>query len=991
MIRPLAIGIPLLLLLATSAVRAAPAEYRIDTWTIDSGLPHNNVNSILQTRDGYMWFATNDGLVRFDGVRFRAFNRVNTSGMTDNRCMHLAEDRDGVLWIAGATRDLTRYRDGVFSHVGIADGLPDSRVVSLNNAPDGTLLVFTEAGMFHLESGRFAPYTPDGMLPQGEYTIRRSNGPILDDEASCVAYQNGRFYPVPRSYAMLVSDVDDDGAVLVATPEGALELWRHGNAEVLARDYHPDVYPAVARLARNGILWMGTSHDSVSYLENGRITTIPLADGIPDGSVLDIYEDREGLVWIGTTLGLCRLSRPAISVIGEREGLTIPNLYPVLEDREGAIWTGSWRGFLYRIRDNVVTTFGKAEGVPSEFVSALYEDSKGRLWVGTQNAGAVVREDGGFRPYDTNDGLGSNNVSAIAEDRSGAIWIGTSDGVSRLDNGRFTTFTTADGLPDPVVRAMHFDRDGVLWIGTMRGLSRLRDGRLETVTAQGLSEEAIRTIHEDGDGVIWIGTYDGGLFRLRGDSVTHYTVEDGLFDNGVFEILEDAHANFWMSCNRGIYRVSRADLEAYAAGRAGAITCVSFNRGDGLLTVECNGGRQPAGWRTRDGRLLFPTQEGLAVIDPESIPTNPLPPGVAIEEVLVDNELAPGGDAITVAPGQSMLEIRYTGLSFVKPEGVRFKYKMEGADDEWVDVGNRRAAYFSHLAPGSYVFTVIAANSDGVWNTQGRSLKVVVLTPFWRAWWFIALATGSVAAALFGAHQRRIAVLRRKHAEQEAFSRRLIESQEAERKRIASELHDGLGQLLVAIRNRAMLGASEDGGDALTGEMEAIAGVASQAVSEVRTIAYGLHPYQLDRLGLTKAIESIAKSAAASSEIDFTSEIDPVDGVLDKEAEINLYRIVQESVQNVLKHSQATRASVVVRNGSSEIDVAVVDDGTGLPAAEFTDLRRRGLGLSGMAERAKMLGGELWIDAAPGGGTAVRLRFTARRTDERTDNPRADR
>lgn len=990
MTRWLGIGLFLGFLLITQASRAAAAEYRLDTWTIDSGLPHNNVNRILQTRDGYMWFATNDGLARFDGVRFRIFNRVNTPGLNDNRCMRLAEDSDGVLWIASNARDLTRYENGVFTHVGASDGLPASRVVSLNTAPDGTLLVFTEAGMFHLESGRFVPYVPDGMPALADYTIRLSEGPVLTTATTCLAYQNGRFAPVTTQYQSIASGLDDAGTILVTTPEKALELWRGGKAEVLLRDVHPDLNPSAALLTRNGTLWMGTSEESLSYVKNGALTTISLADSLPHASVMDIYEDREGLIWIGTTLGLCRLSRPAVTMIGQREGLVVPNLYPVLEDRDGAIWTGSWNGGLYNIRDGAVTTFGRAEGMPSLFISALFEDSKGRLWIGTQNAGLIVREDGKFRLYSAKDGLGSDNVSAIVEDRSGAIWIGTSDGVSRFEGGRFTTLKTSDGLTDPVVRVLRFDRDGVLWIGTIRGISRLRDGRLSSITTQGLSEESIRTVYEDGDGVIWIGTYDGGLFRMKGESVTRYTVQEGLFDNGVFEILEDSSANFWISCNRGIYRVSRDDLEAHANGRMGAIPCVSFNRGDGLLTVECNGGRQPAGWKCRDGRLMFPTQAGLAVINPESIPANPLQPGVAIEEILVDNGLTPGGDTVTLAPGQSMLEIRYTGLSFVRPEGVRFRYRMEGADDKWVDVGTRRTAYFSHLAPGTYVFTVIAANSDGVWNSTGQSVTVVVQAPFWKTWWFYTLTIVSLAAVLTAMHQRRIAVLRRKHAEQEAFSRRLIESQEAERKRIASELHDGLGQLLVAIKNRALLGAS-DGDANLTGEMEAIAGVASQAVSEARTIAYGLHPYQLDRLGLTKAIESIVKNAATSSGIEFTTEIDPIDGVLTKEAEINLYRIVQESVHNALKHSGATHACVTVRDGSSDIDIAVVDNGAGIPETVATDVSRRGLGLSSMAERAKILGGELRIEPAPGGGTAVRLRFKTRSKDERTSNSRPDR
>ncbi len=530
-------------------------------------------------------------------------------------------------------------------------------------------------------------------------------------------------------------------------------------------------------------------------------------------------------------------------------------------------------------------------------------------------------------------------------------------------------------MPSDDVKVIHESTDAagqsVLWIGTSGGLARLEDGRFTSfTTADGLAGNRVRSIYEDADGTLWIGTYDDGLSRFRDGTFFNYRTEQGLYNNGVFQILEDRHANFWISSNKGIYRVSRRELNEMAEGRRSRITSVAFGKADGMLNSECNGGRQPAGLVARDGRLWFPTMGGVVVVDPEAAPVNPLPPPVLIESVMLERAAVEFGQGVRVGPGQRDLEIAYTGLSLIKSDQVRFRYKLEGLNDDWVEAGTRRVAYFPYLSPGTYTFRVIAANSDGIWNDAGAALRVVVAAPFYRTTWFITLVVLGMAATGHLAYRSRIAQMRRRQDEQAAFSRRLIESQEAERKRIAAELHDSLGQSLLVIKNRALLGGmSPDDQGTAKEQFDEISLAASQAIDEARRIAYDLRPYHLDRLGLTQSLEEMIERVAASTSIRFTVNLPLLDGVFSKEGEAIFYRIVQESVSNIVKHSGTSEAVVAIRREEDAVTLTIRDNGKGFSTAGSSG--SGGFGLIGLAERVQMLGGTYALDTAPGRGTAI--------------------
>jgi len=962
------------------------AQYRFDNWTTDEGLPQNSVSAILQTRDGYLWLTTAGGLVRFDGLRFTVFDKSNAKGLNSVRFSALFEDDDGSLWIGTEDGGLTRCRNGIFTTYTTQDGLPHNKIRAIWGDDAGGLLIFTAGGLVRWRHEQFLPYQAAPGMSIGQNCYRVQSGAfwcfdtaglrrIKDDKLSTYSIRDGL-----SSLAVSTVYEDRKGNVWIGTANAAVNRLQNGEfTHYTAKDGLPKEPIQSIYEDRQGNLWFATRDGGLSQFQDGRFITYATTDRLVGNFVPPFYEDREGNLWMGMAdHGLRRIRKEFIAFYSVGGELSQNKPYPILEDRAGNIWIGTQGGGLYRFRTGNFTHYSPSTRGVYWSVSALYEDRDGRLWSGGSGVASFFK-DGQFVQAGDRFGLSSQLVRVFLQDRAGRFWIGTDHGLIKYENEHAVTYTARDGLAGDDVIALLEDRTGQLWIGTRGGLSRLQDDRFVSFTEQnGLPSNHVRALYEDGEGTLWIGTYDGGLGRLRDEKFTRYTVADGLFNSGVFSILEDRRGNLWMSCNRGIYSVGKQQLNDFAAGKIQAITSVAYGKTDGLLNTECNGNRQPAGWQARDGRLWFPTQGGVAVVDPAAIISNPYRPPVLIEEALLDGKAINPQTTMQINPGQENLEIRYTGLSFIKPENVRFKYKLTGVDKDWVEAGQRRSAYYSHLPPGSYIFKVIAANSDGLWNNDGATLSIVARPPFWRTWWFLTLAILLIGGAAILVYERRLVRLRRAHAAQETFSRQLIESQESERKRIAAELHDSLGQNLLIIKNRALLGGKVSADyESAREQFAEIDASASQAIDEVRAIAYNLRPYHLDRLGLSATIEDMIERVATASGIHFTAEVAPLDDLFTKEAEISFYRIVQESINNVVKHAQASAAEVkIIRNGRS-VFLTVHDDGRGFnpEAGTAAEARRQGFGLSGIAERVRMLGGTHTIASAPEQGTTIRIRI----------------
>jgi signal transduction histidine kinase/ligand-binding sensor domain-containing protein len=959
----------------------AQAQYGVDVWTVDDGLPQNLVRGLAQSPDGYLWIATFDGLVRFDGMRFTTFNQSNTAGISSNRFGSMYQGKDADLWLVNEIGGLTRYHDGSFRTYGVNDGVPGYLVDGITGDQAGNIWILSadRIAAWDAPHGRFAEIA----LPQPKIhyipTLWQSGGFWGRDTTHLHFFLRGRFLTYPLPAQLLRSSIwgaalDQQGTLWVETLDG--KQWTVDTAKTGTP--HFTIAPStVTYFGSDGHRWeMRVGHRlsrSLDVRSSGKQDTIP---------VTHFFEDRQANLWLGTEgQGLYRLQRQSITVYSLEQGLADRDVYGIYQDSTDAIWIGAWHTGLSRFKDGKFTAYTVADGLPALLVTALEEDRDGRMWVGT-HGGVVVFDHGRFRKPDGPTLPDRSVVQAIHQDRSGAVWFGTSRGLVRYQQGGSTLFTTRDGLAGDDIHVIIEDHTGNLWIGGFGGLTRFHDGHITRWSERdGVPGNNIWSIYEDHDGVLWIGTYSQGLGRLQNGRFSSFTEREGLFNNGVFQILEDADSNLWISCNRGIYRVSKRELNGVAAGALTSVHSTAYGKTDGIFDPECNGGIWPAGIKTRDGKLWFPTEDGVAVIDPEKVIRDPEPPPVIVESVLLDRVPLPVTTALHIAPGHDDLEIHYTAPSFIKAEQIRFRYKLQGLQSNWVDAGSRRTAYYSHIPPGDYVFRVIAENSSGIWNEEGKSLAVSVAAPFYKTTWFFTLLLLCGVAFLLMFSNHRIAQLRHAKDAQQAFSQQLIASQESERKRIAAELHDSLGQRLVVINNLALffLKAHRQGpgSEVELESIEEISTEASLAMEETRSISYNLRPFQLDRLGLTKSIEALMRTASKSSGIRFSQELANVDDAFPEEMRINFYRIVQEGLNNIMKHSQATEARVGVVRQVDQVVLTLQDNGRGfLPSSRSPEKPQGGgFGLTGMVERASLLGGTWKVESAPGNGTVITVQI----------------
>ncbi|MEN3332580.1 MAG: hypothetical protein V7641_1945 [Blastocatellia bacterium] len=984
---PLAIGFVFFSLLPASQ---AAAQYRFEFWTTDNGLPQNSICQIVQTPAGYLWLTTFDGLVRFDGVRFTIFDKSNSKAISSNRFTALYAQRDEALWAGTEDGGLVIYRDGGFTSYPAGGEFTSRRVYAIRPDPQGEPFISTPDGLFYLRDGQFIAAPPEYDSPTSRFYPSPSGALWILDQNGVRQSKNGRVtvYPIRLDfthdlYRHLTCYEDQQGRLwfgdyghLYALKDRAVTRYDQTNglpplpAYTVLRPYCED---------EDGGLWLaaGRANQNTSLglmrFKDGRFTVYGTQAGLLNNIVNYIFKDREGTIWIGVTGGLHRIGKQIITAYSTASGLLNKETYPLLETGDGDLLVGTIQG-VSRFKNGRFSTV--IEGGLFQNVQALWEYPTGRLWIGAIG-GLLWHENG---KLNLQDGLGlENNVWAIRSDRAGNLWVGTTQGLFKFrDRKLMASYTTKKDLPGDDVKVIHEAGDGTLWIGTYGGLAQLKDGKFISYTpADGLAGDHVRSIYEDADGTLWIGTYDAGLSRFRDGRFFNYKVENGLFNNGVFQILEDWQGRFWISCNKGIYRVSRQQLNEYADGQVEKLTCVAYGKADGMLNSECNGGRQPAGLKTADGKLWFPTMNGVVVIDPAAVAVNELPPPVVIEQVSINRSLVGFSKEVIVHPGQNDLEIGYAALSFIKPDQIKFKYRLEGKDSEWTDADTRRVAYYPYLPPGSYMFRIIAANQDGMWNLEGASLRIIVLAPFYERWWFLLLCAGAIAAVALLIVRRRVNRLQKKQAAQEAFSRQLIESQEQERKRIAAELHDSLGQSLALIKSQVLFGLNGPLDEQLAREqLEQVGEHTSRAIEEVKQIAHNLRPYLLDQLGLTRALKAMLKTIADSCAIELVSEIADIDGLLPKDAEINLYRIVQEAMNNVIKHSGASRARVVIEPADAWLTATIQDNGKGFVPEAATAVDdghppRRCFGLTGLAERAHMLGGKQAIRSALDQGTSV--------------------
>ncbi|MFP2959592.1 two-component regulator propeller domain-containing protein [Myxococcus sp. 1LA] len=753
------------LFLATPGMALDPqrrvSQYSQDVWRSDDGLPQNSLLSMVQTRDGYLWLGTWEGLARFDGARFTVFDRRNSPELRNHTIKALAEDAAGTLWM-GTGQGLVAYRKGRFERApGAAAPLDSARVETLV-AADGVLWVGTSAGLWQvpLGEGVARQYTVADGLPASHITsLTPGDGTSLwvGTPEGLARWVDGRLEPAPfpfpgpepRPYVMALRR-DATGVLWLGTREG-LYSW---NGVVARRFTTDEGLPTLSVNAlsadSDGNLWVGTHRGGLTrHNAKGFSEPVPGMAWMAESAVLSLLEDRDGHLWVGTYSGLMRLRDGPFATFGIPEGLADETVSAVLEDRRGVLWLGTTSG-LFKYENNTFRHLGSEQGLPESVIPAMHEAPDGTLWVGTLN-GAYRYDGQRFTRVSRAQGLPHDVVTSILVDSRGDTWLGTQAGLARLHGGGVTVYGPKHGFTNPII-VMVEDSRGRVWFGSDTGLVRW-DGEqkgFQRFTQQdGLPGDLVLALHADPDGTVWVGT-ETGLGRWRDDTWARFTVVQGLYDDAVFSLVPDGDGSLWMSSNKGVSRVSRRDLDEVADGVRPRLTTLDFDTRDGMRSAECNGNTQPSAWRGQDGRLWFTNLRGAIVVDPVRVRASRQPPEVRIEEVRVQGKPAPVEGPVELEPGASRLEIRFTAFTPVDAARLPFRYRLAGHDDTWVHAEARRALY-NGLRPGSYRFEVQAKGRDGGW-TEPVALDVVLEPKLWQRtgfWLLCVLGVGVLGVSVY--------------------------------------------------------------------------------------------------------------------------------------------------------------------------------------------------------------------------------------------------
>ncbi|MEN9839201.1 MAG: hypothetical protein RL177_680, partial [Bacteroidota bacterium] len=768
----------MLLLMAVPAIQAQTGSgesFVVTHWSMEQGLPQSSVNDILQTRDGYIWLATFGGLVRFDGVSFVTFDRFNTECMRSDRILRLFEDSSSRLWVS--------TEDGLLEFEGSSCQLHGFNEV----AKSASALVVREDGQGRVWASVYdTPYR------------------LVNDKFEAV--------PVDVDPVTIAQAVADSNSIWMAYSSQLLRTL--GDRIVLVKDLKSEVsdniIDAVEYPAKSGVVYIGTSGNGISRYVNGRIDKVAITKREHSNFIWKLHVDRNNRLWALNFYGMSLFDGTSFVEYEPYQGLRDVEIVSVIDDEEGNLWLGTTNQGLYQLRRSIITMIDRDQGLaseqmlsltrtpdgrilfatncggvyewkngravpsainrflPNQCVWSVFMDSKGRYWFGSRVPYVSESLDRPGIHLDTLTGFPVTDVNAITEDRLGNIWFGSLYGAVKYDGTRYRVFTKLDGLSNNDARVFYEDRSGRMWVGTAQGVN-LIEGDQATIIhlAQGpnaLIEPYVRAIHEDVDGVMWFGTYGNGIYRWENGKVTNIRKEHGLFDNIISHLIEDERGEFWSGSNSGIFRTSRALLNDFHHKRVNRVKSDFYGLRDGMNSAETNGGFQPNVIQDGDGNLYFPTVMGVAMVSTRDATSTERIPPVFITAIRTDQTDLVIGQPIELPYNTPYLEIEYTALNYQDAGKLRFRYRLLGLEESWIEVGNRRSALFTKLPPGEYVFTVSASVDGSVWNEIGASITIVVVPPFWGTTWFQVVVAGIFLVSGPSMYVWRVGILR---AEQE--------------------------------------------------------------------------------------------------------------------------------------------------------------------------------------------------------------------------------
>lgn len=773
-------------------------QYVHDAWGVEDGLPQASILDIQQTRDGYIWLATLEGLVRFDGVTFTVFDKRGAAELTNHQITALYEDRETGLWIGTMGGGLILRKNNAFQSFLKRDGLAGDSILSIFQDREGNIWAGCDnSGLSCLKVGarRFTVCTTqDGLAGNSVRSITQDHAGMLwlgtDSGLNRLDPATGQFSLITTQQRLADNKVycvfTDSHGYIWAGCENGLTRIAPGSGDPVVRECQ-----AISRESFNGAsvraicedrqgnIWIGIFGKGLRRLTPGNVPVgeyslcyFTVEHGLSNNKIDSLMEDREGDLWIGALDGgLNRLRDSSVTSFSSPVDASGPVTYSILQDLDGRVWFGSDSGvsrFLTKPEKNSAyweKICSTNRGLSNETVWTMCFQDKNTLWIGTQNGlNQLDVPSGKITQFFVRDGLPSNIIRVIEKDNQGNLWIAADGGgLACYKNREFITFSPRDGLPKESIWTLYADHQGTLWMGTWGGgLCRYTDGRFtSSSTAQGLSNNIVTAIREDAEGNLWIGTYGGGLNLFNGKKFITVNSQNGLFDDTIHAIIDDSLGNLWMSCNKGIFRVSLTELVRFCNGAISQVACQAFDERHGMKNRECNGVGHPSAWKDSEGRLWFPTNDGPALIDPARLTVNKVIPPVLIEKIIVDDSAHhppfPREESMLhFSPGKEKFEFHYTALSFPAPRDVQFKYRLEGFESGWNEVNNRRIAYYQKLPPGYYTFRVIASNNDGYWNSTGAVVSFRLAPHFYQTRWFVLMSFLSVLGILAAGYYFRV-------------------------------------------------------------------------------------------------------------------------------------------------------------------------------------------------------------------------------------------
>ncbi len=912
-------------LLSRSALGQDLRYLRHGSWSTENGLPQNSVHQVLQTRDGFLWIATEGGVARFDGVSFKSFRHEEEPAFASNDACCLAETSSGDLWI-GTSDGLVRLRQGDFRRFSEKDGLPSAAIVSLG-AAGGGLLVGTASGL--------ATQSGEHFVPGDSKLINAFRSP------GTATRQAGALWTMT-------------GQAVKLTSPGRTRTWS------VPADL-PGTRVQSLFLDRQGTAWVGTN-GGLAVLKVGaeRAESIPSLRG---DSVLQTYEDREGNYWIGTeTTGLHLLHAETFR---NDPGLANLPLTAIAQSSDGDIWVGTRSDGLRRIHDGRVQSPVRPDALTSPYILSLAPGRNDDVWAGTPDGLNHVDATGRVLRVTSANKLPDDYIRALAAAPDGSVWIGTRRGVVRLKGDDAEVFTQADGLGSDLIGALLAASNGELWAGTSGGLSRIAaDGRVVTFAAKdGLPSLLVAALAESPGGTIWIATGDGTISRLRDNRIAAVH-SSGLQAGKIAALLADRAGFLWVRGEHVLQRVAVADLNACIdPSHACNLRVSRYSTADGMPSSEVVAGGSPLLFQMANSEVWAATQRGAGIaagLPPP--PAQPVP--VAIERMLVDgSEQNLQHGPVTLAAGATRIDVEYAGLSYAAPLQVNYRYRLEGFDRDWTAAGTRRTATYTNLPPRGYTFRVEAMAADGTWVGAEARLAFRVMPPLYRRWWFLLLAVLLIACAAVALYRLR---LRRLRGQFDAVLR--------ERNRMAREIHDTLAQDFVGVALQLDLASqllATGKADAARQQVQSTRKLVMDGLAEARRSIWDLRAATSEDSLPTRLAALVDRYSGPSLRIDL--QIGGAYRQLGARTEEEFLRIAQEALSNVQRHAAAETASVQLHFGTDTLLMTVTDHGRGFLAGERGAAEGH-FGLTGMHERAAAMGATLLIGSEPGRGTTVTLR-----------------